>query len=128
VSTAADASPFSDYRIELLDAVAVLATLGHKLRLELWAMLVPYGPSGLSAGSIAARLAIAPSSLSFHLQQMTQAGILVQRRSSRRIIYSANNEVIASLCAFLAISAGSAIQTPETELSSAPSGDIVSEG
>ena len=53
--------------------VSVLAALGHRLRLQLWWMLAPYGPCGVSAGFIATQLAVAPSSLSFHLQQMTQA-------------------------------------------------------
>jgi ArsR family transcriptional regulator, arsenate/arsenite/antimonite-responsive transcriptional repressor len=118
-------TPPSLSRMGTLDAVTVLATLGHKLRLELWGMLVPHGLSGLSAGSIAARLAIPPSSLSFHLQQMTQARILVQRRSSRRIIYSVNNEVISSLCAFLATPA---IPLAAVAPSTAPSGEVVSEG
>jgi DNA-binding transcriptional ArsR family regulator len=82
--------------------VLILAALGHRLRLELWRMLVPYGPRGLSAGIISSQLAIAPSSLSFHLQQMTQAGILKQRRSSRRIIYAVNSELVDDLCDFLA--------------------------
>lgn len=65
-------------------------------------MLVPCGEEGLPAGLIASRLAIPPSSLSFHLQQMTQAGVLMQRRRSRHIIYAANNEVVAELCSYLA--------------------------
>jgi ArsR family transcriptional regulator, arsenate/arsenite/antimonite-responsive transcriptional repressor len=111
--------------MDTLDAVAVLATLGHTLRLELWRLLVPYGPSGLSAGHIAARLAIPPSSLSFHLQQMTQARVLVQRRSSRRIIYSVNDKIVSSLCAYLATSA---IPLAAVAPSTAPSGEVVSEG
>ena len=48
--------------------------------------MAPYGSNGLPAGKIAARMEVLPSSLSFHLRQMTQAGLLVQRRSSRQII------------------------------------------
>jgi ArsR family transcriptional regulator len=84
-------------------AVAVLAALGHGMRLSLWRLLlIPYGSSGLSAGAIAARMDILPSSLSFHLRQMTQAGLLVQRRSSRKIIYAADRETMDDLVAFLA--------------------------
>jgi ArsR family transcriptional regulator, arsenate/arsenite/antimonite-responsive transcriptional repressor len=82
-------------------AAKVLTALAHDLRLELWHMLVPLGEEGLAAGVIATRLAIPPSSLSFHLQQMTQAGVLIQRRRSRYIIYAANNEVVAELCRYL---------------------------
>ena len=106
--------------------VSVLAALGHRLRLQLWRMLAPYGSRGLPAGSIAAQLAIAPSSLSFHLQQMTQAGILMQRRSSRRIIYAVNSEVVEDLCDFLAShSLGQVIPTPATVLSAERADDVV---
>ncbi len=91
-----------DSRMHAEVAVAALAALGHGLRLEIWRLLAPYGPLGLAAGAISAHLEIPPSSLSFHLQQMTQGKVLVQRRSSRQIIYAVNNEVINSLCNFLA--------------------------
>lgn len=74
-----------------------LAALGHAMRLKLWRLLLPHGAVGLPAGAIAIRLAIVPSSLSFHLRQMTQAGVLVQRRSSRHIIYSVNFEILPRL-------------------------------
>jgi ArsR family transcriptional regulator, arsenate/arsenite/antimonite-responsive transcriptional repressor len=84
------------------NAAIVLAALAHALRLELWCTLLPYGQGGLSAGSIAGMLNIAPSSLSFHLQQMTHAHVLLQRRSQRRIIYAVNTEAMDALRAFLA--------------------------
>lgn len=64
-------------------------------------MLLAFGRSGLPAGAIASRMAILPSSLSFHLRQMTQAGILVQRRSSRQIIYAVNQEIMGAVVEFL---------------------------
>ena len=79
------------------EVVAVLAALGHQVRLNLWRLLVPYGETGLAAGTLAARMAILPSSLSFHLRLMTQAGILRQRRSSRSIIYAVNAELLAGM-------------------------------
>ena len=74
--------------------VAALAALGHNFRLNIWRMLLPYGQQGLPAGMLAARLAVVPSSLSFHLRLMTQAGVLIQRRSSRYIIYAANLDIL----------------------------------
>jgi ArsR family transcriptional regulator, arsenate/arsenite/antimonite-responsive transcriptional repressor len=84
------------------ELVAVLAALGHSVRLSLWRMLLPYGSRGLPAGAIAEHMAIIPSSLSFHLRQMTQAGILVQRRSSRNIIYAVNIDVMDGMMALIA--------------------------
>jgi ArsR family transcriptional regulator, arsenate/arsenite/antimonite-responsive transcriptional repressor len=83
-------------------AAAVFAALGHRIRLELWSLLVPYGSRGLSAGHIAAQIGIVPSSLSFHLQQMTRAGILTQRRSRRQIIYAVDSGVVNGVCSFIA--------------------------
>ena len=82
-------------------AVAALAALGHGLRLDIWRMLEPLGSTGLPAGTISARLGVVPSSLSFHLHQMIEGRILVQRRSSRQIIYAVNSGIIESLRIFL---------------------------
>jgi DNA-binding transcriptional ArsR family regulator len=92
------------------------------MRLSLWRLLASYGSSGLSAGAIAARMDILPSSLSFHLRQMTQAGLLVQRRSSRQIIYAADKETMDDLVAFLA----TPFPLPPSSLSD-QANDVVSE-
>lgn len=111
--------------MELETAVGALTALGHTLRLEVWRMLVPYGRVGLPAGIIAARLAIPPSSLSFHLQQMTQGGVLAQRRSSRQVIYAVNNVVVDTLCEFLASGGNEMIILPATVLNACQSSDIL---
>lgn len=83
--------------VEESRAILALAALGHDLRLRLWRLLLPCGATGMSAGAIATALSVVPSSLSFHLRQMTQAGLLVQRRSSRQIIYSVDAEIVQRL-------------------------------
>jgi ArsR family transcriptional regulator len=45
-------------------AIAALGALAQDTRLDLFQLLMASGPEGLSAGSIAERLGIAPSSLS----------------------------------------------------------------
>ena len=52
-------------------AVAALGALAHDTRLAVYRLLVQRGPDGLSAGLIAQALALPPSSLTFHLQQLT---------------------------------------------------------
>jgi ArsR family transcriptional regulator len=84
-------------------AITVMSGLGHKQRIEIWRTLVPVGTRGLSAGSLSVQLDIAPSSLSFHLQRMSRAGILMQRNHKRSIIYSANSDIIDALCLFLSV-------------------------
>ena len=106
-------------------AAAALAALGHSLRLQIWRTLMPHGSLGLSAGSIAAQVSVAPSSLSFHLQQMIHGRVLVQRRCSRQIIYAVNYEIMDALCKFLG--GGDLIQLPSSSLSVRQAGDVFGE-
>lgn len=82
-------------------AIAALGALAQETRLGLFRLLVACGPEGLSAGIIAERLAVAPSSLSFHLQQLVHAGLVTQRRLSRQLIYGADYGVMNELMSYL---------------------------
>src|ERR1700734_15546 len=81
---------------------AVLAALGHRLRLRIWFLLIPYGSDGLSGGSIAAQLAVPAPTLLFHLQRMVEAGVLWQKRdSSHQAFYGVNRDVVDRSCDFI---------------------------
>jgi len=82
-------------------AIAALGALAQETRLALFRLLVATGPAGLSAGIIADRLGVAPSSLSFHLQQLVHAGLITQRRLSRQMIYSAEYGTMNELLLYL---------------------------
>ena len=82
-------------------AIAALAALAQDTRLDLFRLLVTIGPEGLPAGVIAERLGVAPSSLSFHLQQLAHAGLITQRRLGRQLIYSAEYGAMNALLAYL---------------------------
>jgi ArsR family transcriptional regulator len=82
-------------------AVEALAALAHEHRLGVYRLLVETGPEGLNAGTIAARLKLAPSSLTFHLQQLHRAGLITQRRDSRQLIYSADFPAMNELVGYL---------------------------
>ena len=82
-------------------AIAALGALAQDTRLALYRQLVTAGPAGLSAGTIAERLGVAPSSLSFHLQQLLHAGLVTQRRLSRQLIYAAEYGAMNELLAYL---------------------------
>ena len=82
-------------------AIAALAALAQETRLDLFRLLVTVGPEGLPAGVIAERLRVAPSSLSFHLQQLVHAGLITQRRLGRQLIYSAEYGAMNDLLAYL---------------------------
>jgi DNA-binding transcriptional ArsR family regulator len=83
---------------EVVDALAALA---QPSRLELFRVLVRRGPAGLAAGQIAARLGIPATTLSFHLAQLSRAGLLRSRRDGRSIVYAADYERMNALLEFL---------------------------
>ena len=82
-------------------AVEALGALAHDHRLAVFRMLVTRGPDGLPAGEIAERLDIPPSSLTFHVQALTRAGLIRQRRDGRQLIYSAEFDAMNDLVGFL---------------------------
>ena len=82
-------------------AIAALGALAHEHRLAIYRLLVSQGPEGLNAGTIAARVGILPSSLTFHLQSLQRAGLLAQRREGRQLIYSADFTAMTALVAYL---------------------------
>jgi len=78
-----------------------LGALAHEHRLTIFRLLVEQGPDGLSAGVIAERMGLQPSSLTFHLQHLTRAGLLVAKRVSRQIFYAADFAAMSSLVGYL---------------------------
>jgi ArsR family transcriptional regulator, arsenate/arsenite/antimonite-responsive transcriptional repressor len=87
-----------------LTATAVirgLAALAHETRLAVFRQLVRHGRAGESAGELARRLEIPPQTLSFHLKEMTRAGLLVARREGRNIYYAVDFGHARQLIAYL---------------------------
>jgi len=82
-------------------AIDALGALAHETRLALYRLLVQRGPDGLSAGVIAERLRLPPSSLTFHLQHLHRAGLVTQRRLSRQLFYAADFGAMNGLVAYL---------------------------
>lgn len=81
--------------------VKALAALAHETRLAVFRMLVQAGPDGLTPGGIAETLAIAASPLSFHLKELSHAGLIAARPDGRKIYYSANFDAMQALLAYL---------------------------
>src|SRR6476659_4226138 len=82
-------------------AITALSALAQETRLEVFRLLVATGPAGLPAGVIAERLAVLPSSLTFHLNLLHRAGLISQTRRSRQMIYAAEYGVMTDLLAYL---------------------------
>jgi DNA-binding transcriptional ArsR family regulator len=83
------------------DAVAALAALAQDNRLDVFRLLVQAGPEGLPAGSVAAKIKLAPSALTFHFDRLRDAGLVTVRREGRSMIYAARFEAMNALVNFL---------------------------
>jgi DNA-binding transcriptional ArsR family regulator len=81
--------------------IAALGALAQETRLEIFRLLVQKGPEGLPAGEIGTRLRQPSPTMSFHLNQLRFAGLVISRRKSRSIIYSANFRAMSDLLAYL---------------------------
>lgn len=81
--------------------LAALSALAQESRLAVFRLLVQVGPEGMAASKIGEQLDIAPSSLSFHLKELTHAGLITSRQDGRFIIYSADIATMNGLIGFL---------------------------
>ena len=87
--------------METKNIVRALAAIAHESRLEAYRCLVQAGPAGLPAGQLSELVGIAPSSLSFHLKELVNAGLLSSRQEGRFVFYAAEYETMNSLLAYL---------------------------
>jgi len=83
------------------DAVRALAALAQESRLSVFRLLVRRGPEGHSAGEIAEKLDIPGPTLSFHLKELTLAGLITSRKASRFIYYAPAFERMNELLGYL---------------------------
>jgi DNA-binding transcriptional ArsR family regulator len=82
-------------------AVEALGALAQEHRLALFRLLVSAGDKGMAAGAIAEKLGVPNSSLSFHLAQLRNAGLILQERQHRSLIYRANYPAMNALVDYL---------------------------
>lgn len=74
--------------MEIKQAVSALAALAQESRLGVFRLLVVAGEQGVPAGEIAETLGIPPATLTFHLKELSHAGLIESRRDGRSIRYS----------------------------------------
>lgn len=82
-------------------AVGALAALAQETRLGVFRLLIQAGPNGVAAGRISDELDVPGATLSFHLKELSYAGLITSRQEGRYIYYSANFEHMAALMTFL---------------------------
>lgn len=87
--------------MEEATVVKSLAALAQPLRLQVFRALIVAGKTGMTPGTMAEGLAVAPATLSFHLKELVNAGLVSQERASRNLIYRAEYGHMNALLAYL---------------------------
>ena len=82
-------------------AVSTLAALAQGARLRVFRALVGAGPDGMTPSALSAMLDIPASTLSFHLKELTLAGLVSAQRNSRNLHYRPALEHMNGLLAYL---------------------------
>ena len=87
--------------METKQIISALSALAQETRLSIFRLLVATGPQGLPVGAIAEKLGLANATLSFHLKELTSAGLTIATPSGRSIIYAASFETMGGLVEYL---------------------------
>ena len=82
-------------------AIATLASLAQESRLDIFRLLVRAGPDGLAVGEVGESLGLPSATLSFHLKELTNAGLLHFERIGRSRIYRPDFDVMNQLLGYL---------------------------
>lgn len=83
------------------DVIRALAALAQPVRLQVFRALIVAGHDGLTPSTMAEALSVPQNTLSFHLKELTNAGLVTQERASRHIIYRAAFEHMNAVLAYL---------------------------
>jgi DNA-binding transcriptional ArsR family regulator len=87
--------------MELIEAVRSLAALAQPARLGVFRLLVRGGEGGVCAGELARRLGLPKPTLSFHLKELANAGLVEAVRDGRSLIYRLRPEGMRDLMGYL---------------------------
>ena len=87
--------------MEETEVIKALAALAQPVRLQVFRALVVAGQAGMTPGTMAEGLGIPSATLSFHLKELANAGLVTQERASRNLIYRAAYERMNLLLGYL---------------------------
>jgi DNA-binding transcriptional ArsR family regulator len=87
--------------MEELEVIQALAALAQPVRLRVFRALVVVGKEGLTPGTMGEALGIPAATLSFHLKELANAGLVTQERASRHLIYRAAYHRMNDLLGYL---------------------------
>src|SRR5690606_19583504 len=87
--------------MEEKDVVKALAALAQPNRLQVFRALVVTGKEGATPGALADTLGVPAATLSFHLKELLNSGLVSQERSGRNLIYRAEFKQMNELLSYL---------------------------
>lgn len=87
--------------MEEVNIVKALAALAQPNRLQIFRALVIAGKGGAMPGVLAASLGVPAATLSFHLKELLNAGLVSQQRMGRNLIYRAEYEQMNGVLSYL---------------------------
>ena len=87
--------------MEKKEVVQGLAALAHGMRLQVFRLLVVAGRTGLTPGAIVEQIEVPAATLSFHLKELVNAGLVTQERDRRYLIYRVAFDRMNALLGYL---------------------------
>ena len=87
--------------MEANEVVRSLTALAQPVRLQVFRYLVVAGPEGMTPGALVEAIEVPATSLSFHLKELTHAGLVSQERQGRNLIYRAAFDQMNALLGYL---------------------------
>ncbi len=83
------------------DVIKAFAALAQPMRLKVFRALVVAGQKGMTPGAIVELLEVPAATLSFHLKELNNAGLVTQEREGRSLTYRAAYDQMNALISFM---------------------------
>lgn len=81
--------------------ISALGALAQESRLDIFRLLVEAGPDGMMMSAIGEKLGLPHATLSFHLDKLKLAGLIIGIREGRTLTYSANYDTLVGSIRYL---------------------------
>ncbi|MBM4218595.1 MAG: helix-turn-helix transcriptional regulator [Gammaproteobacteria bacterium] len=91
---------------QTLRQASILAALAQPTRLQILDRVANAGSAGVKAGDLARAIRCPPSTLSFHLKELSRTGVIEARPEGRFILYSLRRPALMALAFYIAGLAG----------------------
>ncbi len=90
----------------MISASHAFAMLGHPGRLAVFRLMMRFAPQGIRPTEIAEALSLKQNTLSHHLADLAEAGLITVRRQGRSLFYAVDLDAAEALVGYLALDVG----------------------